>query len=70
MTVRFKLTMRDAWIGNELVDFLELQWHESLSPRQLASRFNAWLSDQTFISRQMPDLRGASYCQLFIDPLK
>jgi hypothetical protein len=62
--------MKDALIGNEVVDFLELQWHESLSPRQLASRFNVWLSDQTFMRRQMPDLQDATFCQLFIDPLQ
>jgi len=67
--VRFSLKMKDALIGNDIIEFLELEWHEQLTPRQLASRFHSWLNDQYFIERQMPDLREASYCQLSIDPL-
>jgi hypothetical protein len=70
MIVQFSLKMKDAWIGDDLVDYLELEWHENLSPRQLASRFHVWLNDQTFIERQMPDLREAAFCQLLINPLQ
>ena len=70
MIVQFSLKMKDAWIGDNLVDYLELEWHEDLTPRQLAARFHVWLNDQTFIERQIPDLREAAYCQLFINPLQ
>lgn len=67
--MRFSLKMRDALIGERMIDFLELEWHEQLTPRQLAARFHIWLNDRYFVERQLPDLRDASYCQLFIDPL-
>ncbi len=70
MKVQFSLKMKEAWIGDNLVDYLELEWHENLTPVQLAARFHVWLNDQTFIERQMPDLRKATYCQLFINPLQ
>ena len=70
MNVRFSLKVKDALVGENLVDFLELEWHEQLSPRQLAARFHVWLNDQYFVERQLPDLKEASYCQLSIDPLK
>lgn len=70
MKVRFSLKMEHALIGESQVDFLELEWHEHLSPRQLAAHFHAWLNDQYFVERQLPDLKEASYCQLSIDPLK
>jgi len=62
--------MKDARIGDNIVDFFELEWHEQLTPRQLAARFHVWLNDQYFVERQLPDLREATYCQLSIDPLK
>ena len=70
MQVLFSLKMKDAIISNEFVDYLELEWKEDLTPRQLASRFHTWLSDNTFISRRLPDLQDAAYCQLFINPLQ
>ena len=70
MKVRFSLKMKDALIGDDVVDFLELEWHEQLTPRQLAARFHVWLNDHDFVERQLPDLREATYCQLSIDPLE
>jgi len=69
MQVQFSLKMKDARIRNEYVDYFELQWSEDLTPRQLASRFHVWLSDNSFISNRIPDLQDAAYCQLFINPL-
>jgi hypothetical protein len=60
--------MRDALIGDAVVDYLELGWQEELTPRQLAARFQAWLNDSTFIERKLPDLKEAAFCQLFISP--
>jgi hypothetical protein len=60
--------MRDAVIGETPVEFLELAWEEDLNPRQLAERFQAWLSDCTFVERKLPDLKEATFCQLTIDP--
>jgi hypothetical protein len=68
MQVQFSLKMKDAMIGNNLVDYFELQLKEDLTPRQLAIRFHSWLSDNTFIANRLPDLQDASYCQLFINP--
>lgn len=68
MLVKFKLTMKDAIIGKKNVQFLELNWQEDLTCNQLASRFNTWLKDETFIERRLPDLKEAAYCQLSIDP--
>jgi len=70
MRVRFSLKMKDAVIGENQVDFLELEWLEHLTPRQLATRFHVWLNDQEFVERQLPDIKDATYCQLSIDPLK
>jgi hypothetical protein len=70
MEVRFSLRMKDAIVDGDVVDFLELEWREQLTPRQLASRFHIWLNDQYFVERQLPDLQDAAYCQLSIDPLK
>ncbi len=68
MKVRFRLKLMDAHIGPDRVDFLELEWHEQLTPKQLAARFHVWLNDREFVERQLPDLKTATYCQLSIDP--
>jgi hypothetical protein len=68
MQVQFSLKMRNARIRNEYFDYVELEWKEDLTPRQLAVRFHTWLSDNTFISTRLPDLQDAAYCQLFINP--
>jgi len=68
MQVQFSLKMKDARIGNEYVDYFELEWKEDLTPKQLAVRFHSWLSDDNFISSRLPDLQDAAYCQLFINP--
>ncbi len=69
MNVRFCLKMKNAHIGEDIIDFLELEWHEELTPRQLAARFHVWLNDQDFVERQLPDLKEAAYCQLSINPV-
>jgi hypothetical protein len=50
------------------VQYLELCWQEDLDPQGLAERFRAWLDDQAFVERRMPDLKEAAFCQLTIDP--
>jgi hypothetical protein len=60
--------MKDAIIGKKNIQFLEINWEEDLTCNQLASRFNIWLKDETFIERRLPDLKEAAYCQLSIDP--
>lgn len=69
MQVQFSLKMKDALIEDNEIDYLQLDWQESLTPKELADYFNQWLSDQTFIERKLPELIDASYCQLFINPL-
>lgn len=68
MKVRFSLKMKDARIGEETIEYLQLDWHEQLTPKQLAARFHVWLNDHEFVGRQLPDLKDATYCQLSIDP--
>jgi hypothetical protein len=68
MRVRFCLKIKNALIGTISVDYLEINWSEELDQHQLASRFNTWLHDETFIERRLPDLKEAAYCQLQIDP--
>jgi hypothetical protein len=60
--------MKNALIGTISVDYLEINWEEELTRKQLAGRFQAWLNDETFIQRRLPDLKEASFCQLLIDP--
>jgi hypothetical protein len=60
--------MKNAVIGTISVDYLEIKWLEELTGQQLAGRFQAWLNDETFIRRKLPDLREAAFCQLQIDP--
>jgi hypothetical protein len=69
MQVQFCLKMKDALIQSTSVDYLELEWQEELSPKDLADCFNQWIGDHTFIQRRLPDLQQAEYCQLFINPL-
>jgi len=69
MQVQFSLKMENALIRDNLFDLIELKWEETLTPKELAGCFDQWLSDHTFISRKLPDLETASYCQLFINPL-
>jgi len=68
MNVKFCLKAKDAVIGGREVDYLELSWQEDLTQKELASRFNTWLHDQTFVERNLPDLKEAAYCQLLINP--
>lgn len=70
MQVKFSLKMMDATVGDRVIDYFELEWKEDLTPRQLAVRFNSWLSDQSFLTTRLPDLQDAAYCQLFINPLQ
>jgi hypothetical protein len=60
--------MKDAVVSGTAVEFFELAWQEDLDPQGLADRFRAWLNDQTFIERRLPDLQEAAFCQLTIDP--
>jgi len=69
MQVDFCLTIKDAVISGNYIDFLELKWREELSPVQLAGRFNRWLYDEEFINESMPDLNRAERCLLSITPL-
>jgi hypothetical protein len=68
MTVKFCLKLKDAVIGQNSVDYFEVSWQEELDTQELADRFGAWLKDQNFIERKLPDLKNAAYCQLSIDP--
>jgi len=68
--VNFRLKMKDAEIGREIIDYFQLDWQEDLTPNQLASRFNDWLTDESFFEDRIPDLRRARFCQLHINPLK
>jgi hypothetical protein len=68
MLVKFCLKMKNALIGTISVDYLEINWQEELTHTQLAGCFQAWLNDETFIQRRLPDLQEASFCQLLIDP--
>jgi hypothetical protein len=68
MQVNFCLKIKNALIGTISVSYLEIIWQEELDQQQLAGRFNTWLHDETFIRRQLPDLKEAAYCQLQIDP--
>jgi hypothetical protein len=68
MNVTFCLKARDAVINGKEIEYLELSWQEELTKKELASRFQTWLHDQTFVERNLPDLREASYCQLLINP--
>ncbi|HBC46604.1 MAG TPA: hypothetical protein DEO84_02880 [candidate division Zixibacteria bacterium] len=69
MQVRFCLKLKNAVIGTISVDYFEIKWLEELTGQQLAGRFQAWLNDETFIQRKLPDLKEAGFCQLLIDPL-
>jgi hypothetical protein len=68
MKVQFCLKLKNALIGTISVDYFEIKWNEELTKNQLAGRFQAWLNDETFIQRKIPDLKAASFCQLLIDP--
>ena len=68
MNVKFSLKVKGAVIADQNVEYLELSWQEELTRAQLAAHFHCWLNDQTFIERQLPDLKDADYCQLFINP--
>lgn len=70
MLVNFCLKMKDAEIGRERIDYFEVGWQEDLTPRQLALRFDNWLTDECFFEERMPDLKRAAWCQLHINPLK
>jgi len=70
MQVQFSLKMKDALIREVEIDYFELEWKEDLTPRQLAARFNSWLSDNSFIKNRFPDLQDATFCQLLINPLQ
>ena len=68
MQVTFCLKLKNAVIGTISVNYLEIKWLEELTGQQLAGRFQAWLNDETFIQRKLPDLKEAAFCQLQIDP--
>jgi hypothetical protein len=68
MQVKFSLKVKGAIIADQNIEYLELSWQEDLTRTQLAAHFHSWLNDQTFIERQLPDLKNAAYCQLFINP--
>lgn len=68
MQVQFSLKIKDALIGGVAIDYFELEWKEDLTPRQLATRFNCWLNDNSFIRDRFPDLQDAAFCQLLINP--
>ncbi|MCP4580980.1 MAG: hypothetical protein GY839_05140 [candidate division Zixibacteria bacterium] len=69
MQVDFCLTIFDAIISGDSVDYFELKWSEDLSPVQLAGRFNRWIYDDEFIRDRLPDLSRAGRCLLSINPL-
>jgi len=69
MKVDFCLTIIDAVISGDPIDYFELKWSEDLSPVQLAGRFNRWIYDDEFIRNRLPDLNQAGRCLLSINPL-
>jgi hypothetical protein len=69
MRVDFCLTMKNAIISGQQVEYFQLDWHEDLSPVQLAGRFNQWLYDDDFIHKSIPGVNHIGYCMLSINPL-
>ena len=69
MKVEFCLTIKDAVISGDRIEYLEFKWREDLSPVQLAGRFNRWLYDDDFVQDSLPDLNRAERCLLSINPL-
>ena len=63
------MTLKNALISGNRIDYLELKWREDLSPVQLAGRFNRWLYDDDFVQDNLPDLNRAERCLLSINPL-